>query len=616
MCGIAGWIDWQEDVSSQKAIIETMIERLSHRGPDSTGFWLSPCVALAHQRLSVVDPAHGGQPMIYREGGRTYVIIYNGELYNFQELRVELQMRGHSFQTNSDTEVLLHTYVEWGEECTQHLSGIFAFALWDESQQQLLLARDHLGVKPLFYIQRGSSLLFASEIKALLANPRVDAEVDAEGLAEIFSFASVRTPGFVIYRGINEVRPGEQLVFSREGMRVSRYWSLRSAPHTDDLPTTIERVRSLLANAVKQQIVADVPIVATLSGGLDSSGLVALATKEFQRQQRDPLRTYSLDFLRGEQYVTGHSTQVGLDEPWVKRVCNYVGTHHRTIMVDSSQLIENLMLPMYAHDMPSMTTGQVETSLYLLYKAMREEATVAFTGDAADEIFGSHAWFFTEKARTANTFPWLVDFEPLLENVGSFPWWSSDVSEQVRPQEYIARRYQEARAEVPVLEGEDAFHAKIREIFYLTQTRYMPVLLDRKDRMSMAVAFEVRVPFCDHHLVEYVWNIPWEMKAVGRVEKGLLRHVFADILPHEMRSRRKSPFPTSLHPQYRRSISEWYLQIVNDANAPLRPFLNVPAARKLATGNLYNLPLAMRLAAMEQAIQMNTWLKEYRVRIC
>jgi len=291
MCGIAGWIDWQEDVSSQKAIIETMIERLSHRGPDSTGFWLSQCVALAHQRLSVVDPAHGGQPMVYRPGEHTYVLIYNGEMYNFQELRAELQTRGHSFRTNSDTEVLLHTYIEWGEECTQHLSGIFAFALWDESQQQLLLARDHLGVKPLFYVQHGSTLLFASEIKALLAHPQVEATVDAEGLAEIFSFASVRTPGFVIYRDIHEVRPGEQIVFTRERTRISRYWSLRSKPHTDDLPTTIEHVRSLLERAVRQQIVADVPIVATLSGGLDSSGLVALATKAFQHQQQDPLRT-------------------------------------------------------------------------------------------------------------------------------------------------------------------------------------------------------------------------------------------------------------------------------------------------------------------------------------
>ena len=479
-----------------------------------------------------------------------------------------------------------------------------------------MLARDHLGVKPLFYVQHGSTLLFASEIKALLAHPQVEATVDAEGLAEIFSFASVRTPGFVIYRDIHEVRPGEQIVFTRERTRISRYWSLRSKPHTDDLPTTIEHVRSLLERAVRQQIVADVPIVATLSGGLDSSGLVALATKAFQHQQQDPLRTYSLDFFKSEQYFTSGPTQVGQDESWVRRMCEYVGTHHRTIMVDSSDLIENLMLPMYAHDMPSMTAGQVETSLYLLYKAIREEATVAFTGDGADEVFGSHAWFFAEKARTANTFPWLVDFDSLLENEGSFPWWSSDVSEQVRPQEYIARRYQEAREEVPVLDGEDAFHAKMREIFYMTQTRFMPVLLDRKDRISMAVGFEVRVPFCDYHLVEYVWNIPWEMKAVGHVEKGLLRRVLADVLPNDTRSRKKSPFPTSLHPQYRRGISEWFLQIVNDANAPLRPFLNVPVARKLATANMSNLPITLQLAFMEQAIQMNTWLQEYRVRIC
>jgi asparagine synthase (glutamine-hydrolysing) len=610
MCGIAGWIDWEEDLSAKAAIIETMIGRLSHRGPDAHEIWLSKRAALGHHRLKVIDPVYGGQPMVFQTGGCIYVVTYNGELYNFRELRAELATRGHTFQTSSDTEVLLHAYVEWGEECTRHFNGIFAFGLWDECKQQLFLARDHLGVKPLFYAQRGSALLFASEIKAILAHPQVEAEVDAEGLAEVFVPILVHTPGFVIYSDMHEVRPGEQIVFSREHKRVNRYWSLRSAPHMDDLSTTIERIRGLLSDTVRRQLIADVPVVAMLSGGVDSSGLTALAAREFQREQRQ-LHTYSIDFVESEKYFTSSPWQVSLDAPWVKRVSEYVGTQHHTVMVDSRELVENLLVPLYAHDVPT-TLGQLETSLYLLFKAMKQDATVALSGESADEVFGGYFWFFSEEAYKANMFPWMV---PFGGEVGSSPWWSSEVSEKIRPQEYLTRRYQEAREEVPVLPGEDAFHAKMREIFYMNQTRFLPMLLDRKDRMSMAVGFEVRVPFCDYRLVEYVWNIPWEMKTVGAIEKGVLRRALSDVLPEEVCNRKKSPYPTLHHPQYQQGISEWFLQILNDSSAPIRPFLNIPVALALAEGRLPNMPDIFRVGSMARIIEVNAWLQEYHVRI-
>jgi asparagine synthase (glutamine-hydrolysing) len=607
MCGIAGWIDWEEDVSGQGVIIETMVRRLSHRGPDAHDIWLSKDAALGHYRLSVIDPIGGEQPMIYQAAEQTYVITYNGELYNFRELRAELSTRGHIFQTRSDTEVLLHAYVEWGEECTRHLNGIFAFGIWDESKQQLFLARDHLGVKPLFYAQRGSALLFASEMKALLAHPLVEAEVDAEGLAEIVAPVPARAPDFAIYSDMHAVRPGEQFVFTRERKRVSRYWSLRSMPHTDDLSTTTERIRALLEDAVRRQLIADVPVVAMLSGGLDSSGLVALAAREFQNEGR-PLRSYSVDYVESEKYFTSSTMQVSLDSPWAKRVSEHVGTQHHTIMVDTSELIENLLVSMYAHDMPRI--GQMDTSLYLFCKAMKQEATVALSGEAADEVFGGYDWFFSEEVRKANMFPW----QSLFRNQ-AVSWWSPEVREKVRLPEYLARRYQEAREEVPVLDGEDEFHAKMREIFYMNQTRWLSVLLDRKDRMSMATGFEVRVPFCDYRLVEYVWNVPWEMKVVGGSEKGILRRALADVLPDDVRNRKKSPYPTTQHPQYQQGLSKWLLQILHDSSAPVRPFLNMPVVRMLAEGNLPNLPGSLRVIPMERIIQMNAWLQEYQIRI-
>ncbi len=608
MCGIAGWIDWQEDVSERIAIIETMIGRLSHRGPDAHNTWCSSRAALAHHRLTVIDPVSGRQPMVYQTGEQTYVIVYNGELYNFQELRAELSTRGHTFRSSSDTEVLLHAYIEWGEECTQHLNGIFAFGVWDESKQQLFLARDHLGVKPLFYTQRGSALLFASEIKALLAHPKVDAEVDAEGLAEIFASVPVHTPGFVVYSNISEVRPGEQIVFTRERTRVSRYWSLQSAPHADNLSTTIERIRSLLDDTVRRQVVTDMPAVAMHSGGLDSSGLLALVAREFQRDQR-PLHTYSIDFIDSEKYFTSSPMKVSPDDTWIGLPIEHIGTQHHTVMVDSAELVENLLAPMYAHDMPSFF-GQLETPLYLLCKAMRRSATVALSFEAADEVFGGYVWCFSEEVRKENSFPWQM----LFGNQAT-PWWSSEVTEKIRPKEYLERRYQEAREEVPFLEGEDSFHAKMREIFYLNQTRFLPILLDRKDRMSMAVGLEMRLPLCDYRLVEYVWNIPWEMKRVGAVEKGILRHALDDVLPDEVCNRKKSAYHTSQYPHYQEGISKWLLQILNDSSAPIHPFLNSPVARALAEGNLPELPGSLRVSPIEQIIKINTWLKEYNVSI-
>jgi asparagine synthase (glutamine-hydrolysing) len=608
MCGIAGLIDWQKDLSSQGPIIEAIIGRLSHRGPDAHSIWVSSSAALAHHRLAVVDPEAGKQPMIHEEGDQTFVIVYNGELYNFRELRSELSIRGHFFHSNSDTEVLLHTYLEWGEECTQHLNGIFAFGVWDENKQQLFMARDHLGVKPLFYAERGTTLLFASEIKAILAHPDIHAEVDAEGLAKIFSGVPIHTPGSIVYSNIKEVRPGEQIVFTREGKRVTRYWSLSSAPHTDNLGTTTERIRALLNDIVKRQLITDLPLVAMLSGGLDSSGLVALAAREFQREHKRQLHTYSLDFVDSRKYFTSSPMQVSLDEPWVKRVSDYVGTRHHTITIGTADLLENLLTPTYAHDMPSFF-GQMESSLYLHCKAMRREgATVAVSGEAADEIFGGYDWFFDEEARTADMFPWQM----LFGNQNS-PWWSSEVTEKIQPQEYLARRYQEALEEVPTLPGENAFDARMREIFYMNQTRFLPILLDRVDRMSMAVGLEVRLPFCDYRLLEYAWNIPWEMKTVGDMEKGILRRAFADVLPSDVSRRKKSPYPTSQHPEYQKGISRWLLQILNDANAPIRPFLNIPVAQALAVGYLPDLPGSLRVSPMEQIIKINAWLQEYRV---
>ena len=608
MCGIAGWVDCQADLTPEGLTISRMAQTISHRGPDAQEQWLSPHAALAHRRLIVIDPRGGGQPMVYREGDRTYAITYNGEIYNYRELRCELASHGHTFRTGSDTEVILHAYAQWGDECVRRLNGIFAFGLWDEQRQQLLLARDQLGVKPLFYAERDGAILFASELKALLAHPLVKAEVDADGLAEILSF--VRIPGSGVYRDVHELRAGHLAVWSERGRRVCRYWSLASVNHAEDLETTTEHIRALLDDIIKRQLVADVPVVTLLSGGLDSSGLTALAAREFHRDGKD-LDTYSIDFVGSEQHFQSSPLHPSLDAPWVKRVADYLGTRHHTITVDTSALLDNLLVPMYANDFP--TAGQMSSSLYLLFKAIKEEATVAISGESADEVFGGYPWFHFPAALDAPTFPWLPAF--LGQKESAFSWLSPDLLRKVQPAEHISRQYARAIAEVPRLDGEDPACARIREMFYLNLTGFLPLLLERKDRMSMATGLEVRVPFCDHRLVEYVWNVPWSMKNVDSIEKGILRRALDGALPDDARCRKKSAYPSAQNPDYEAATRAWALDILNDSNAAIQPLLDRQVARTLVENRTAGIPGVTLFSLYERIIQLNAWLEKYQITL-
>lgn len=613
MSGITGWIDWEKDLSSAKKIIESMTSTLQHRGPDARGIWLSSRAALGNQRLIVIDPAKGDQPMLYESGENTYALTYNGEIFNFQDLRKELEQKGHRFQTQSDTEVLLHAYLEWKEDCVQHINGFFAFGLWDGQKQQLFLARDPLGVKPLFYAKRGSAILFASEVKALLAHPLVKPELDAEGLAMILNYFPLHNPGYGIFHHIFEVRPGHYMTFQQAGEQTQQYWSLQSKPHTEDANTTAEHIRNMLQNIVTQQLKADVPVATLLSGGLDSSGITALAAQKFQ-QEGKILPTYSVDFKESNRYFVTSVIHESLDAPWVKRISEYFGTNHHTITLDSPELLDNLLKPMYLHDHPAY--GQIETSMYLLFQIMKQQhVTVALSGESADEVFGGYQWYNKDELLNISTFPWIASFGQIEIAHEIYSWLTPELIKSIAPQEYIRKWYQEGVAEVPQLEGENPLDAKRRESFYLHLTRFLPVLLERQDRMSMAFGLEVRAPFSDAHLVEYVWNIPWEIKSIDQIEKGILRRAFTNILPDDARNRHKSGYPTSQHPSYLKGVRDIVLQILHDPNAPVRPFINVPFIQNRLESNVPNQTHEFNVYPLERIIQFNAWLKDYHVSL-
>ena len=613
MCGIAGWIDWERDLTREGAVLKAMTGTLACRGPDDDGYWVSRHAAIGHRRLIVIDPAGGAQPMVRERGGGPVVLTYNGELYNTAELRQELAALGHTFTTRSDTEVVLAAYLAWGERAPARLNGIFAFAVWDEGAQRLFLARDHFGIKPLFFFARGGTLVFGSELKALLAHPAVEPVVDAEGLAEIFAVGPARTPGHGIFRGVREVLPGHFVVFDRRGLRQGRYWQLESRPHTDGPAETVAAVRDLLADAVRRQLVSDVPLGSLLSGGLDSSAVTALAVQaRAEAGQRDPLHTFSVDYEGNDRFFRPNDFQPEADAPYVELMARTLGTRHRVVRLSTAALVEALPAAMAARDLPGM--ADIDASLLLFCQAIRQDVTVALSGECADEVFCGYPWFYREDALRAETFPWSLKVDTRLAVL------SPELRAKLRPVEYLAERYRQALAEVPRLDGEEPAAARRREIAYLTLTRWMPVLLDRNDRMSMAVGLEVRVPFCDPRLVEYVWNVPWDLKTMSGREKGLLRHALAGVLPEEVLWRKKSPYPKTFNPAYLAAMQAWMRSILDDPASPLRPLIDEAAVRQLveAEGE-FDIPWFGQLMRRPQMLaylaQVDLWLRKYKVRV-
>ncbi|HEX6988562.1 MAG TPA: asparagine synthase (glutamine-hydrolyzing) [Bacillota bacterium] len=634
MCGIAGWVDFERELSGEAATVARMAATLACRGPDEEGIWVGTHAAFGHRRLIVIDPAGGRQPML-RPGrspgagagappdanpdvgadghGEPYVLNYNGELYNTEELRRELVGCGCRFEGHSDTEVVLQAYIHWGPACVERLNGIFAFAVWDGPARQLFLARDRLGVKPLFYHRRGSSLLFASEIKALLAHPDVEPEVDGEGLAEVLAVGPGRTPGHGVFRGVHEVLPGQALLWNRHGLRAWRYWQLRSQPHTDDEATTVARVRWLLEDALRRQLVSDVPVGTLLSGGLDSSALTAFAARAYGERGLPPLMTFSVDYRGNQRHFRPNDFQPDADGPWVQRVSSALGTDHRTVVIDNGRLAGCLDRAMALRDLPGM--ADVDASLYLFCREIKSHVTVAISGECADEVFGGYPWLYRPEMAQARAFPWAPDLGLRLRFL------SPEVLAAVRPEAYALARYEEALAEVPHLEGEPAAEARMRELTYLNLTRWMAVLLERKDRMSMGVGLEVRVPFCDHRLVEYVWNVPWPLKFAGGREKGLLRRALVGVLPDDVLARKKSPFPKAHDPSFLAAVRSRLLEVLDDVASPLRDLVRVDALREFARGEVARVhrPWFGQLMSGPQwlayLLQVDAWLRTYRIRL-
>ncbi len=612
MCGIAGWINTKTDLSGKKDIIEDMTYTLRFRGPDASAVHVSKNALLGHRRLIVVDPEGGAQPMPKTIGDRTYTIVYNGELYNTEDIRKVLKGKGYRFNSYSDTEVLLTSYIEWGPGCVDYLNGIYAFGIWSECDKSLFIARDRLGVKPLFYTQAGDSFMFASEIKALMAHPDINPEIDDQGLMEIFGLGPARSPGSGVFRNINEVKPGYCILVTPSGLREKRYWQLESKKHTEDLKTTTAHIKYLVMDAIERQLVSDVPVCTFLSGGLDSSAISAVTARLFKKEGKGTLKTYSIDYAENDLYFKASEFQPDSDGIWSRRMSDYIGSEHYNIVLDIPDLAAALDDAVRANDLPGM--ADVDASLYLFCKEIRKNATVALSGECADEIFGGYPWYRRPEAINAGTFPWSRAIDQRLDIL-------SPELKRLPVRDYINYRYEETLKEVPFLEDESSEDSRMREIFYLNLKWFMITLLNRKDRMSMSNGLEVRVPFADHRIVEYTWNIPIDMKFTGNREKGLLRRALTGMLPPGILRRKKSPYPKTHHPQYTRMVIARMKDILADPASPILDLINIAKVSDIvATGGAgIKEPWFGQLMTGPQMIayliQVNTWLKQYNVRI-
>ncbi|MEU8826004.1 asparagine synthase (glutamine-hydrolyzing) [Streptomyces sp. NPDC048636] len=610
MCGITGWISYDKDLTAEREVLEAMNRTMSCRGPDAEGVWVDRHAALGHRRLAVIDIEGGKQPMAVERDGRTVLVTtYSGEIYNYRELRRELAVRGHAFRTNSDTEVALHAYLEWGEDFVRRLNGMYAFALWDPREQELLLVRDRMGIKPLYYWPTADGVLFGSEPKALLAHPRVRPVVDGEGLAELLGF--VKTPGHAVYRGMYEVRPGHVVRVRREGLTERRYWALEAREHTDDQETTVRRVRELLDDIVDRQLIADVPLCTLLSGGLDSSAITALAARRLAGTGNGPVRSFSVDFAGQTENFTADALRATPDGPYAHALAEHARSDHQDIVLDTATLMdpEHRAAVLTSRDLP-FGLGEGDTSLYLLFREIRKRSTVALSGESADEVFGGYRWFHDEDAVRADTFPWLHAFRNTgftgTDTGGLETLMSRELLTKIDLEGYRDARYRQALAEVPRLEGESAAERRMREICHLHLTRFVQILLDRKDRISMAVGLEVRVPFCDHRLVEYVFNTPWSLKTFDGREKSLLRAATRDVLPDAVADRVKSPYPSTQDTRYADALRGQVRELLADPGAPARPLIDKEAAERAVHGREHE-----SRQAMEMVLGVDSWLRAY-----
>lgn len=609
MCGIAGWWKYDKFTEEDSKVFENMSLTLKRRGPDESNTYIYNDIVLIQRRLAVIDLEHGKQPMERSVNNKKYILVYNGELYNANDVKDELISKGYRFSEKSDTEVVLMSYICWGNECVEHLNGIFAFAVYNTADNELFLARDRIGVKPLFYSKYGNGFIFGSEIKTILANPVIKPQITEEGLNELLFVGPARAQGQGIFKNIDELLPGEYLVLKKDKIIKKKYYELTAMPFEMTESETVDYLKTMLTDAVERQLISDVPLCCFLSGGLDSSVICAVAANKFKEKHK-MLPTYSVDYTDNQKYFQKSVFQPNDDKEYIKLMSRSINSLHREVILDNTALASALYNAVDARDLPGM--ADIDSSLLLFCSYVKNDYTVALSGECADELFGGYPWYHNEQILFNDCFPWSTDLSVRRSIVkkGFLP----------HGEEHAYQRYSDTVNRTDKLSTDSKLNARIREMFRLNFYWFMQTLLDRKDRMSMYSGLEVRVPFCDYRLVDFAYNLPWELKNYKNREKGIIRYAMSDILPDEITWRKKSPYPKTQNPEYFNIVSRIVQNILDDKSSVINSFISKQGVTDIIQnpeqisspwyGQLMKAP-----QILAYLIQMDYWFKKYNVEI-
>jgi asparagine synthase (glutamine-hydrolysing) len=562
MCGICGIFHADRMQQVERASLAEMNQRIAHRGPDDDGFCVQGNVGLAMRRLSIIDIRTGHQPIANED--KDIWIVYNGELYNHQELRKRLEARGHRYRTKSDTETIVHLYEEYGRDCVKYLRGMFAFAIWDARNRKLFIARDRLGIKPLYYRYDGETLLFGSEIKAILAYPGTKPQFNDGTLAEYLAFGYITGPE-TMYAGIQKLLPGNTLEIDEKGdLKVTPYWDLDVSPDDGSRPRSyyVDRYREVLEGCVSSHLMSDVPLGVFLSGGLDSSAVAALTTKI----RREPIETFAVGY--GEDEFS--------ELPFARQVAKHIRSNHREVRVGRAEFFQSLPRLIWHEDEPIVWPSSV--SLYFVARLARDRVTVVLTGEGSDETLAGYtryAWTLLNSRMDAVYRKLTPEFlrGAVRRSIQAGPLsaaWHRKLTHtfllrdgESWPSFYFDNFYsafssaeQEDLLTLDVKQrAGDAYAGSmhywntsagdlLHRLLYTDIKTYLVELLMKQDQMSMAASIESRVPFLDHELVEFTASIPGKYETKGLAGKFILKSAVEDLLPRDIIHRQKMGFPT------------------------------------------------------------------------
>ncbi len=600
MCAILGWINSKKNLKNVQNNFKEMLDLMSYRGKDNTGYYFEDNILLGHKRLAIIDLENGNQPMKYKE----YTIVYNGEIYNADTLKQELENQGYKFKTNCDTEVILIGYACYKEKILEKLEGIFAFAIYNSKNKSVFLARDRFGVKPLYYTYYKHNFIFSSSIKSILKSGVIKPILGKKELARIISLGPSKCMGDGIFKGIKELRPAHYMIFKNKKIKIKRYWNIKSKEFTDSFDEAVKKVRNLLENSIKRQMKSDVDIATLLSGGLDSSIISAIVAIN----KKNILSTYSIDYEGNDKFFKSNTFQVSQDEKYIEIMSKAFNTKHTYMTISQNEVADYLIKTLKLRDYPGMI--DIDSSLLWFSEKISEKYKVILSGECADEIFGGYPWFYKKELNNRKEFPWInnIDYRQKLIN--------KNLRRKINIHKIIKKEYMNTIRELSLKDRKD----KYKKLFYINMTHFMTTLLDRKDRMTMGATIEARVPFADTKLIEYLWNMPFEYKYKDGIEKYILREAFKDILPQEILNRKKNPYPKTHNPLFLELVSNLLKDRLKNDKSILYKLFDIDEINNLLNSNSdYDIPWFGQLMTKPQLIaylyQFDVWIEEYNIEI-